>query len=140
MQFTEQEKIAAFKKREQPAAMRKGALGARTDVVPAFLNGRQLRDYQRESLQWMMANFRIQKNCILGDEMVRGLCLPACFPHIPSLPKSRCPWTSREKNVFLMKKSCTLCLPISLLHLIYFAKSVHASANLFNCTIGTRSC
>lgn len=65
-----QEAIAAFKKREQPSALKKGASTARTDLVPSFLNGRKLRDYQRDSLKWMMANFRIQKNCILGDEMV----------------------------------------------------------------------
>ena len=62
--------------------MRKGASAARTDVVPSFLNGRQLRDYQRESLKWMMANFRVQKNCILGDEMVRP---QACMTFTPCL-------------------------------------------------------
>ncbi|BDA49984.1 Chromodomain-helicase-DNA-binding protein 6 [Coccomyxa sp. Obi] len=71
-QLEDKEAIAAFKKREQPSPLRKGASAARTDVVPSFLNGRKLRDYQRDSLKWMMANFRIQKNCILGDEMGLG--------------------------------------------------------------------
>lgn len=44
----------------------------REDAVPAFLNGRLLRDYQTESLKWMMGNFRRKRNCILGDEMVRA--------------------------------------------------------------------
>lgn len=43
-------------------------------AVPEFQNGRQLRDYQKESLKWMAANCNAQLNCILGDEVGgRGL-------------------------------------------------------------------
>ena len=40
------------------------------DSLPDFLNGRVLRDYQTVSLRWMMENFRDNRSCILGDEMV----------------------------------------------------------------------
>ena len=65
--------IAAFHRREK--VKRKAAPMASSqhlsDAVPDFLNGRKLRDYQIESLHWMIDNFRHKKNCILGDEMVR---------------------------------------------------------------------
>ena len=51
----------------------------REDAVPAFLNGRALRDYQVESLKWMMGNFRRGHNCILGDEMVRACALDVSY-------------------------------------------------------------
>lgn len=38
-------------------------------AVPDFLNGRSLRDYQQVSLQWMVANWSENRNCILGDEV-----------------------------------------------------------------------
>ena len=38
--------------------------------VPSFLNGRVLRDYQVDSLHWMISNLRQKRSCILGDEMV----------------------------------------------------------------------
>lgn len=48
-------------------------------AVPVFQNGRQLRDYQKESLKWMAKHrYRVTKgesdptNCILGDEMGLG--------------------------------------------------------------------
>ena len=41
-------------------------------AVPDFLNGRQLRDYQLKSLQWMVANWHQEINCILGDEVREG--------------------------------------------------------------------
>jgi len=46
-------------------------------AVPDFLNGRQLRDYQLASLQWMVANWHQEINCILGDEVERAEWLPA---------------------------------------------------------------
>jgi len=53
-------------------ARKKGPLPS-LDAVPKFLNGRTLRDYQLESLKWHVNNMRAQRNCILGDEMVRTL-------------------------------------------------------------------
>ena len=41
-------------------------------AVPAFCNGRELRDYQKHSLKWMSNNWYNGKNCILGDEMGLG--------------------------------------------------------------------
>lgn len=41
-------------------------------AVPKFCNGRELRDYQQESLKWMAKNWYAGKNCILGDEMGLG--------------------------------------------------------------------
>lgn len=38
-------------------------------AVPDFCNGRQLRDYQRVSLDWMVSNWAVRRNCILGDEV-----------------------------------------------------------------------
>lgn len=73
--FALQADIAAFHKREKvkrkavPMASSQHA----ADAVPDFLNGRKLRDYQIESLRWMVDNLRHKKNCILGDEMVRVL-------------------------------------------------------------------
>lgn len=68
--------IEAFRARERrdgaSAPQRKRLADAREDAVPAFLNGRALRDYQRESLKWMVGNMRRGQNCILGDEMVRA--------------------------------------------------------------------
>ncbi len=40
--------------------------------LPKFCNGRELRDYQQESLKWMAKNWYAGKNCILGDEMGLG--------------------------------------------------------------------
>lgn len=40
--------------------------------VPKFCNGRTLRDYQLESLKWLVQNWYGGKNCILGDEMGLG--------------------------------------------------------------------
>lgn len=40
--------------------------------IPTFCNGRTLRDYQVESLKWMIQNWYNGKNCILGDEMGLG--------------------------------------------------------------------
>ena len=37
--------------------------------MPDFLNGRQLRDYQRHSLEWNICNWAAGRNCILGDEV-----------------------------------------------------------------------
>jgi SNF2 family DNA or RNA helicase len=69
--------IAAFQKREK--VRRKGGPMASSqhlsDAVPDFLNGRKLRDYQIESLHWMIQNLRRKINCILGDEMVRVVIL-----------------------------------------------------------------
>jgi hypothetical protein len=42
-------------------------------IIPDFGSGRQLRDYQQESLRWMVGNWMQGKNCILGDEV--GSCL-----------------------------------------------------------------
>jgi SNF2 family DNA or RNA helicase len=69
-----QAKVAVFKQREKVTEKTKKLskeVLEKVDAVPKFLNGRQLRDYQIISLQWMMSNFRNKKNCILGDEMVR---------------------------------------------------------------------
>jgi chromodomain-helicase-DNA-binding protein 7 len=42
--------------------------------VPDFCNGRQLRDYQLQSLEWNIRNWWGNVNCILGDEVrVLGL-------------------------------------------------------------------
>jgi hypothetical protein len=41
--------------------------------VPDFCHGRQLRDYQRVSLEWNIINWSQGRNCILGDE-VRAFC------------------------------------------------------------------
>ena len=41
-------------------------------ALPKFCNGRELRDYQQESLKWMAKNWYDGKNCILGDEMGLG--------------------------------------------------------------------
>ena len=64
--------IQAFRKRERPPkkAARVDCSQHHADAVPDFLNGRVLRDYQTTSLQWMMQNFRQNRSCILGDEMV----------------------------------------------------------------------
>lgn len=43
-----------------------------TSLLPEFCNGRQLRDYQKDSLQWMVKNWAAGRNCILGDEMGLG--------------------------------------------------------------------
>ncbi|KAL4423047.1 hypothetical protein ABPG77_002081 [Micractinium sp. CCAP 211/92] len=43
-----------------------------TSWVPDFCSGRQLRDYQRVSLDWMASNWAVRRNCILGDEMGLG--------------------------------------------------------------------
>ena len=40
--------------------------------IPSFCNGRELRDYQKESLKWMVSNWASGRNCILGDEMGLG--------------------------------------------------------------------
>ena len=97
--------------------MRKGAATARADVVPTFLNGRKLRDYQRESLKWMMANFRHQKNCILGDEMVRKF--PAC---LPSLQGNAWPlqqsWSVHTFILATKQRLCLLC--VRYFHLSFF--------------------
>jgi hypothetical protein len=43
-------------------------------AVPDFCNGRQLRDYQLQSLEWNIRNWWGNVNCILGDEVrVLGL-------------------------------------------------------------------
>ena len=41
-------------------------------AVPEFLNGRSLRPYQLESLEWMAKHWCTGSNCILGDEMGLG--------------------------------------------------------------------
>lgn len=41
-------------------------------AVPSFCNGRTLRPYQLESLQWMVKHWHSNTNCILGDEMGLG--------------------------------------------------------------------
>jgi superfamily II DNA or RNA helicase len=41
-------------------------------AVPDFLNGRSLRPYQVESLEWMAKHWATGSNCILGDEMGLG--------------------------------------------------------------------
>jgi superfamily II DNA or RNA helicase len=43
-----------------------------TKDVPDFLNGRSLRPYQLESLEWMAKHWCTGSNCILGDEMGLG--------------------------------------------------------------------
>ena len=40
--------------------------------VPDFCNGRSLRPYQVESLEWMAKHWSSEQNCILGDEMGLG--------------------------------------------------------------------
>ncbi|KAK9833308.1 hypothetical protein WJX81_005199 [Elliptochloris bilobata] len=68
----DQEQLRLFWKREMvPAKARKAGV-PKKDAVPEFLNGRELRDYQLASLQWMMQNRRVSRNCILGDEMGLG--------------------------------------------------------------------
>lgn len=42
------------------------------DAVPAFKNGRQLRDYQEVSFRWMAQHSLAARGCILGDEMGLG--------------------------------------------------------------------
>ena len=41
-------------------------------AVPDFCNGRSLRPYQLESLEWMSKHWCAGRNCILGDEMGLG--------------------------------------------------------------------
>lgn len=94
-------------------------MAARTDVVPQFLNGRKLRDYQCESLKWMMANFRIQKNCILGDEMVRSQCLSA--------------FSSISMHVFSSYLCCSF--PVWLQHVQHVIPMVLPSLDLFVCIL-----
>ena len=64
--------VQAFKRREKPRG--KAAHAELSQLqgteVPSFLNGRTLRDYQIDSLHWMISNLRKKRNCILGDEMV----------------------------------------------------------------------
>ena len=43
-------------------------------AVPDFCNGRQLRDYQLQSLEWNIRNWWGNVNCILGDE-VGDICV-----------------------------------------------------------------
>lgn len=72
-----QEHIQAFQKRERvpKKAPPVDCSQHHTDAVPEFLNDRVLRDYQIISLHWMMDNFRNNRSCILGDEMVRLILL-----------------------------------------------------------------
>lgn len=62
----EEEKVAKF--------LKGGGASPQIDVgkVPTFCNSRKLRDYQLESLKWMVQNWYSGKNCILGDEMGLG--------------------------------------------------------------------
>ncbi|KIY92825.1 chromodomain-helicase-DNA-binding protein [Monoraphidium neglectum] len=62
----------------KPKRPSKGDVDARR--LPAFRNGRKLRNYQEESLHWMVSNYRGDfngatwepRNCLLGDEMGLG--------------------------------------------------------------------
>ena len=58
--------------------------------MPDFCNSRQLRDYQQESLAWMVSNWWNEVNCILGDEVGRAgyPSLPAAGLPCPRLPPS----------------------------------------------------
>jgi SNF2 family DNA or RNA helicase len=65
------------------------AAGSTRTPVP-FLLRAQLRDYQRDGLDWLVALHDRQLNGILADEMVRALCIggawlstTTCFPNIP---------------------------------------------------------
>ena len=64
--------VQAFKKREKPRgkAAHVELSQLQGTEVPSFLNGRALRDYQVDSLHWMISNLRQKRSCILGDEMV----------------------------------------------------------------------
>lgn len=54
-------------KQQQPGHDKRATL-----PPPEFSNGMMLRDYQVESFQWMVCNFRTKRNVILGDEMGLG--------------------------------------------------------------------
>ncbi|CAK0786707.1 hypothetical protein CVIRNUC_009921 [Coccomyxa viridis] len=66
--------VQAFKKREKPRgkAAHVELSQLQGTEVPSFLNGRALRDYQVDSLHWMISNLRQKRSCILGDEMGLG--------------------------------------------------------------------
>lgn len=67
-----QEQVERFQRFSKvPAGGRHAGAPAPLAAVPTFLNGRELRDYQLESLRWHVNNLRASRNCILGDEMVR---------------------------------------------------------------------
>ena len=64
--------VQAFRKHEKPRgkAAHVELSQLQGTEVPSFLNGRALRDYQVDSLHWMISNLRQKRSCILGDEMV----------------------------------------------------------------------
>ena len=97
--------IQAFRKRERPPkkAAPVDCSQHHADAVPDFLNGRVLRNYQTDSLQWMMLNFRQNRSCILGDEMV---CLSR--PEWRVCNKYANPLLSADKGVLMRTSSGTL--------------------------------
>lgn len=42
------------------------------DIMPSFCNGRELRDYQKEGVLFLLQNARENRNSLLGDEMGRA--------------------------------------------------------------------
>ena len=75
--------VQAFKKREKPRgkAAHVELSQLQGTEVPSFLNGRALRNYQVDSLHWMISNLRQKRSCILGDEMVSPIPHPRpCNP------------------------------------------------------------
>lgn len=43
-----------------------------TYIMPTFENGRELKNYQVESVRWMAGHFLKRRSCILGDEVRLG--------------------------------------------------------------------
>jgi chromodomain-helicase-DNA-binding protein 1 len=71
---------------------------------PAFLQGGELRDYQLQSLNWMIYSWMRNINIILADEMGLGKTVqarrrtPACHVHVSS-PATHCAAASRLRNL-----------------------------------------
>ncbi|KAK9815748.1 hypothetical protein WJX72_008847 [[Myrmecia] bisecta] len=63
--------LQRYEERQKPPSRARPA-AVPNDALPEFQNGRNLRDYQRVSLEWMTNNRNSQRNCILGDEMGLG--------------------------------------------------------------------
>lgn len=72
------ERFLAFSKPpvDTPAPTRPRVSHGKKVALPTFLNGRTLRSYQEESLDWMVKHCAVDQNCILGDEM--GAFLSVC--------------------------------------------------------------
>lgn len=57
------------------------------DIIPSFCNGRELRDYQKEGVLFLLQNARENRNSLLGDEM--GWAKYTCFFFVKTMQKDR---------------------------------------------------